>query len=298
MPPMMLLFMSHTLVTITHSRENDVPAVWFLEAICLILQMTVDGRPCDMRCGRAIWKWPPSCVRYISSLTHTARDGVGRTPSPLHPCGHKLILRRCTCLFSQLLYLCSDHSLFISLSLYIWHWLFTRLHTLSLINTLINTLHHACCYDEIKGTQDLKIYLMLILRFSLYIWGIGFRDSCAGLRSERMWICRARTMEKRATRCFMWRARRVWRRLLCSWCLTELMWMQGGPHPSIHSSIHSPIHPCNPFIHRSAMGDPFWTMHSGWSSPSICLLVYPYYQSQEMQTKDPPRHSKKRGRLI
>ena len=25
-------------------------------------------------------------------------------------------------------------------------------------HTLINTLHHACCYDEIKGIQDLKIY--------------------------------------------------------------------------------------------------------------------------------------------
>ena len=28
------------------------------------------------------------------------------------------------------------------------------LHTLS----LIDTLHYTCCYDEIKGTQDLKIY--------------------------------------------------------------------------------------------------------------------------------------------
>ena len=34
-------------------------------------------------------------------------------------------------------------------------------------HTHINTLHHACCYDEIKGTQDLRSILMLILRFSL-----------------------------------------------------------------------------------------------------------------------------------
>ena len=25
-------------------------------------------------------------------------------------------------------------------------------------HTLSNTLHHACCYDEIKENQDLKIY--------------------------------------------------------------------------------------------------------------------------------------------
>ena len=30
------------------------------------------------------------------------------------------------------------------------------LHTLS--PSRIKTLHHACCHDEIKGTQDLKIY--------------------------------------------------------------------------------------------------------------------------------------------
>ena len=29
--------------------------------------------------------------------------------------------------------------------------------------TLIVTLHYACCYDEIKGTQDLKLVLMLVL---------------------------------------------------------------------------------------------------------------------------------------
>ena len=46
-----------------------------------------------------------------------------------------------------------------------------RVHTtacLSIQHIHTFTITCTCCYDEIKGTQDLKIYLMLILRFPLH----------------------------------------------------------------------------------------------------------------------------------